>query len=270
MSGNPTLVVTTANRVTPAVEERARAVAAELKAPFVPRSKRSLPELLREEAVEIVLVATEGDLFLHHASGIEYRYHPNLAVVRAANIERGGRDLYLSAAAFSPGESVLDCTLGFGSEAMLAALAVGETGVVTGLESAAALALVTREGMAGLATLRGPLSAAKERVRVVHADYRDYLAHARERSFDVVSFDPFFVSRLHGSEESVSPLVCFGDPSPLDPRAVERARRVARRLVLAKHPYYERLPGDLETVRSGVARSRKGTVVYSLFDPLMD
>jgi len=54
-----------------------------------------------------------------------------------------------------------------------------------------------------------------------------------------------FGERLAGSENSVSPLAHFGDPTPLQTFAVQEARRIARRRVVIKHPKYEPLPPEL-------------------------
>ena len=50
------------------------------------------------------------------------------------------RTIFCKPTGLAPGDRLLDCTLGFASEASLAALSVGESGRVVGLESVPELA----------------------------------------------------------------------------------------------------------------------------------
>jgi tRNA1(Val) A37 N6-methylase TrmN6 len=189
-----------------------------------------------------------------------------MLLVRGLNVLRGVRDLFLDAAQFLAGESVLDCTLGFGCEASLAALAVGNTGRVTGLESSPALAALTRHGMASFALATPQLREAMRRVNVLTADYESYLNAACPKSVDIIAFDPFFDARIEGSEHSLNPLARFGDNRPLSVAAVLRATIVAQRRVILKHPANQELPAQLQRLQRSMIRSRKAQTAYSIFD----
>ena len=259
------LAVTTSVYPPPSLEAQAREYAAELQAPFVPRFGLSLPDVFVNSDAHRLLVAGQDHLRLRdRGSGMEYFFHPNLFQVRAYNLLHGGRDHFLEAVQLNTGGSLLDCTLGFACEASLAALTVGESGHVVGLESVPELALVSRVGAQNFTLHSARLTEALRRVQVVTADAREYLPRQADLSVDVVYFDPFFEHRLSGSEVSVSPLFVFGNPASLDAETVKEARRVARRRVVIKHPRDEPLP---EPVREGVTEvvaSRKSRVVYSV------
>ena len=236
--------------------------------PKILRRNSSLKGVLAETGAGRLLIVGADRLRLHDRdTGIEYFYHPNLFLTRGSMTLRGEPDPFLAAAALAPGDRVLDCTLGFASEASLAALTVGDPGTVVGLESEPALAAVTRIGLQTFPVPARPLEAALRRVQVVCADYRAYLASCPGGAFDVVYFDPFFPERLTGSEASVSPLFLFGNPAPLSAEAVTDARRVARRRVVVKHPRTVSLPPPLAGEVSETVSSRKSRVVYSLFLP---
>ncbi|HEY3331410.1 MAG TPA: class I SAM-dependent methyltransferase [Capsulimonadaceae bacterium] len=257
-------VVTTGMTASPDTVSQAEAVATELGVSFVRRRGIGISRILAESGAEFVVVVQASRLLLH--DGVtEYAYHPNMLLVRGLNVLRGWRDVYVDACEFREGESVLDCTLGFGCEASLASLAVGETGRVVGLESEPALALLSRTGLRDFKLETPVLKAAMGRIDVVCADYSVYLADAADYSFDVVCLDPFFDERISGSEHSVSPLARFGNPRPLDDNAVLRARRVARRRVVVKHPRYTELPESLVAVREAVIVGRKAQTAYSVF-----
>lgn len=262
------LAITTSVHPPPVLEAAAQRYAAELQATYVPRAGLSLPDLCAASNANRLLIVGADRLRLRdRATDTEYFFHPNLFQVRASNILRGAPDHFLIATQLKPGDSLLDCTLGFASEASLAALVVGETGQVTGLESVPELALVTRVGIQSFTLGSKQLTAALRRVRLVTADSRAYLLSCLDHSVDVVYFDPFFEHRLSGSEVSVSPLFVFGNPAPLDAATVEQARRVARRRVVIKHPHDEPLPPSIAEWVTETVASRKSRVVYRVISP---
>jgi len=247
--------------------KRAIEIAGQLDAPYIRRRGRGIASILADTGADYVLIVQADRLALSDGATLYY-YHPNMLLVRGLNVLRGMRDLYVDAAQFKPGESVLDCTLGFACEASLAALAVGPEGHVTGLESEPALATLTRIGLAEFSLATPPLREAMRRVNVITSDYASFIQTAHGKSFDVVSFDPFFDERIDGSEHSVNPLARFGNNRPLDAAAVLRAREVARRRVILKHPRNATLPPELAALFPRVIASRKGPTAYSLFEPV--
>ena len=261
------LAVTTSVRPDPAIEAQARAYAAELQAPFIPRFGLSVADVFAEADAGRLLIAGADHLRLRdRATGTEYFFHPNLFQVRAANVLRGAPDHFLEAAQLATGDSLLDCTLGFASEASLAALIIGDTGLVTGLESVPELALVTRIGVQSFVLHSDRMTAALGRVQVTTADSAAYLPKCADASVDVIYFDPFFEHRLSGSEVSVSPLFVFGNPAPLRAETVAEARRVARRRVVIKHPRDEPPPDPVAGWVTETLNSRKRRVVYSVIE----
>ena len=261
------LAVTTSANPSPFLEAEATAYAEELQAPYVPRFGLTLPDVFATSGAARLLIAGADHLRLRdRATGTEYFFHPNLFQVRASNVLRGAPDHFLEATQLAPGGSLLDCTLGFASEASLAALVAGDTGSVTGLESVPELALVTRVGVRRFVLHSETLTTALRRVQVVTADSADYLPRCADSSVEVVYFDPFFEHRLSGSEVSVSPLFLFGNPAPLSAKTVAEARRVARRRVVIKHPRDEPLPEPIQAWVTRTLSSRKRRVVYSVLE----
>jgi hypothetical protein len=259
-------IVTTGLHSSADTDSRAMELSGQLAAPYVKRGATGIVRILAETGACYALIVQADRLVLSDGD-IVYSYHPNMLLVRGLNVLRDWRDVFLDATEFRAGETVLDCTLGFACEASLAALAVGPTGQIIGLESQPALAAVTRAGLADFALETPPLRDAMRRVQVLTEDYTSFLARASERSFDVITFDPFFDERLEGSQHSVSPLVRFGDNRPLDSGAVLRAREVARRRVVVKHPRFTPLAPELSSIAARTITSRKGQTAYSIFDP---
>lgn len=261
------LAVTTAVKPAPEIEALAQALALELRAPLVPRLRRPLPQIFAASAATRLLIAGGDHLrLMDQATRTEYYFHPNMFVTRGSNVLRGQPDHFLEATDLRRGDRMLDCTLGFASEAALASLTVGESGQVVGLESVPELAAVTRIGVQTFSLPNAELEAALRRVQVIHEDYRFYLEACADDMYDVVYFDPFFEKRLTGSEASVSPLFVFGNPATLDPNAVQEAVRVARRRVVIKHPRHEPLPPEISARVTRTVGSPKSRLVYSILE----
>lgn len=259
------LIVTTTKTLSPALEERARRIAEELHTVYRPRRDDNLATITAGAARVIVLGSDQVHLRDPEA-GREYTFHPNMVSVRAFNRQRGARDLFLEAMALEAGNDVLDCTLGFGAEATLAALEVGKSGQVTGLESVPELAAVTREGLRTFPMPPRQILEAMRRVKVVTADYREFLPRCTDGSYDVVYFDPFFAERLPGSEPSVSPLAYFGNAEPLDAGSMQEAQRVARRRVVVKHPRYAPLPDSIASLIARTVTARRSRLAFSIIE----
>ncbi len=227
------LIVTTSQNPLPDLERKARAWAARLAMPYVPRTA-SLLRLVEEHEVQGVLViTTQRPVYHEPARGLTYFYHPNMLKVRLHNCLRGHLDPLLQAMELQPGARVLDCTLGRGTDAALAAWKVGPTGCVVGLEKSLLLGELTREGLATYEDPRPEITALLRRIIVYCADYSLFLPACADKSFDVVYFDPLFDVPLAESE-AMAPLRALGDPSPLKAEAVREACRVASRRVVIK------------------------------------
>lgn len=262
------LFVTTALSKSPELRQRAEQFAHELSAPVVLRDRQGLGELFAAhlQAERALVVQGGGRLVLVARTGEEFFYHPNMAFLRLRNFERGDKDSLLEAGQFQTGERVLDATLGFASEAILCAYAVGPSGQVDGIEAVPELAVVVREGLQTVETASQTVNEAMRRVRVVHSGHHlPFLLACPTGQYDVVCFDPFFDNILKNSETFES-LRAFGDHAKLLPEALHEARRIARRRVLVKASRYTNTLTEWGATDFYAARA--GKVVYGLFDPL--
>ncbi|MBC8141571.1 MAG: class I SAM-dependent methyltransferase [Armatimonadetes bacterium] len=229
------LFVTTASRETPALLETARALAAELRCPLLPRHGGGVEALFAAHPARAraILVQTER-LLLVDRGGQQFFAHPGMGYLRFRHVVDTGRDTLLDVSGAGAGDAVLDCTLGFASEATLFAHAVGESGLVDGVEAVPEVGVVVRAGLKSVQTKLPALNAAMRRVRVAYlGSHTDYLRDQPDNSYDIVYFDPFFETVLTQSE-SFAPLRSFGSHSPLTAETIRDAVRVARRCVVVK------------------------------------
>lgn len=225
-------IVTTERKVKEASRILAQQTAERLQLPFVPRGTVSIDGLREAHGVDFVLVAKQGQLMLETPEG-EMFFHPNMAHLRVKNLRLGKPDHMVEAMGLRPGMSVLDCTLGFGADAIVASFVAGESGQVTGLEVSPLVCAVVGYGLAHFHRDNLVLQEAMHRIRVVQADDLSYLRAQPDNSVDIIYFDPMFRHPLTTSE-NLNPLRSVADHRPVSLETVAEARRVARRRIVLK------------------------------------
>ena len=229
------LFVTTSHRPDPALWAHAQIFASELDCSRETRHAEGMGVLFarRPEAVRALVVQQER-LLLVDRDGWQFFFHPNLGILRLRNLLRGQHDFLIDAMRLQPGDSVLDCTLGYAGEATLCAHVVGEFGEVHGIEGTQELGIVVREGLPTFETENPVMNAAMRRIQVVHLGHHlEFLGTCPDKRYDIVYFDPFFDVAVD-VQERLGPLKVFGDHSPLTEEALGHARRIARRAVVVK------------------------------------
>lgn len=224
-------VVTTSRHPEAALEAFAKDIAARTGLVYVRRTGHVDPP---------ALVIERGAAYLLSDDRVT-KSHPGMGLVRVRRIRRGEiDDPLLAVGAIQPTDHVLDCTFGFGQDALVLASRASE-GRIVGLESSPALCALALAGMQ-----HWDPAAAKivPRIELLMADYREYLKAAPDRAFDVVFIDPMFRRPKAAAPDFVT-LRAFANDAPLEADTLQEARRVARRLVVVKDawpgPELERL-----------------------------
>ena len=201
------------------------------------------------------LTLTRGGVFL--TNGIErLSFHPSMALIRLINLLRGGSDRYLEATQLKAGDMLIDATLGLGTDALIGAWAVGETGSVLAIEQSPILAAMVQDGLNNFKEIIPnaknkdkqdtwlALAQAAQQIDVRWGEHREYFSSIPSSSVDVVYFDPMF-RHTRIQSDSIQPLHQWSDHSPLDHEAVLEACRIARHRVVLKErknsPEFRRL-----------------------------
>jgi len=230
--GRVRLVVTTSKSPTPERMAEAAGLAVELGIECVDRRGLSVAKLRERERADGAIVVEHDRIAYHHAAG-EFFYHPSMAKVRVRVISQGRPDPLVEAMGLEPGMTVLDCTLGRGADACVAAMVVGETGSVVGLEADPVVAALTSRGLREFDPEGEALTRAMRRIVVVCADCSDYLPTVPDAAFDVVYFDPFFGTVLSGAQ-AMEGLRAVARHGGISGETLVQAARVACRRVVHK------------------------------------
>jgi len=225
-------IITTVRDASPVEEYLGHQLAEELETIYIHRNSQSIENLKKIYNAQNVAVITQKGPVIHTAAG-EYYFHLSMAELRIKNIENGKDDHMVTAMDLKPGMSVLDCTLGMATDAIVASYVVGSSGRVIGLEKTPLIAAITRLGLQNYSIDNCRIKDAMKRIAVERADYNKYLADIPDNSIDVIFFDPMFRRPINDSS-SLKPLRVIADNQPLNRTAVQEALRVARRSVVIK------------------------------------
>lgn len=227
-----TSIITTGRKWSAASEALAKKTAARLNIACIERENKSIEALQQEYLAHEVLVAKDGQLTLITAGG-ELFFHPNMAHLRIKNIRSGAGDRMVEAMDLQPGMSVLDCTLGFGADTIVASFVTGDTGKITGVESRPLIEAVVGYGLANFTGDSERIIKAMRRINTVCADALEFLKKQADNSYDIVYFDPMFRHPFLASK-SLDPLRAVADKRALTLETIAEAKRVAKLKVVMK------------------------------------
>lgn len=227
-------LVTTGRKFHTETVELAKRTAEKLALPYVERKNFGLDELKERYQVQFVLIAKKNALSLATPQG-ELFFHPNMAHLRVKNLRlKQQQDHMVEALGLKAGMSVLDCTLGFASDSIVASYVVGETGKVVGVESQPLIEAVVSYGLQHYQDDSSPyVLEAMRRVQTVCTDALSYLKGQDDDAFDVVYFDPMFRHPFLESK-SLDPLRTVANRAALTPETIIETRRVAKYRVVMK------------------------------------
>ncbi|WP_338442625.1 class I SAM-dependent methyltransferase [Bacillus spizizenii] len=225
-------MITTSYRPSEHTIKTAKQLSKELNMPYCGRNKQTVENLLKSAERDVLVVGKER-FELYTKQGAKFFFHPNTAMFRAKRFIRGEQEPMLRAAGLSEGDTFLDCTLGLGSDAIIASMAVGETGSVIGIEKNHLVSVLVRTGLHSWETGIEELQAAMRRIQVKNGDCFEYIKQLPDNSVDVVYFDPMFHEPVETSD-GIAPLRDLAEDSVLDEGCIKEAVRAARKSVVLK------------------------------------
>ncbi len=255
------MIVTTAERPDAELIAQAKRLAGELQADYVPRRQDTLRYLADKHRADGTLVAARDGLKYVSDDQPPLFFHPSMGFVRVKRMLGGeGPDPMIKASGVAAGDTVMDCTAGLASDAILFSHVVGAAGAVRAIEASTLLYVIVREGLQSVRTGLPEVDDACRRVAMVQGAHEDILRGMPDRSVDVVYFDPMFGDPVQASA-AIRPLRNHALHEPLAAAAVEEAVRVARKSVVMKNAR-----GSTEFARLGFAppRPSKSAVAYGV------
>ncbi len=227
-------IVTTIRKQSIKAEILAAEIANRLQVPYIPREGLGIEAMRCRFDVDTIIIATQNYPIVSTTNG-DYFFHLSMAELRINKLLHGEGDHMVAAMDLQPGQSVLDCTLGMGTDAIVASYIAGKQGRVVGIEASAIIALVTSLGLKHFTTPDIPpeILTALRAIAVQNDDAFPFLKSMPDKSFDIVYFDPMFRQPVANSM-NLKPLREIANQEPLNKELLVEACRVASRRVVIK------------------------------------
>lgn len=254
--------VTTSHRPSPVQVSLANRMADKLCVSFIPRNDLSIEAMISDNGVfGMMVVSAQRISFFTGIS--EFFFHPGLARLRINELINGKTDQMIQAMSLHSGDTLLDCTLGLATDAIVASYVSGTRGQVTGLESSPLIAAIVQQGLQTYQSGEAEITRAMQRIEVVHTHHKQYLAGLPPRSYDIVYFDPMFRSPRKKSP-AMDAMRAIANPDPIDRETIAMALKVCNRRVVLKErrwsKEFDRL--GFKEIRGG----RYAPIVYGIID----
>lgn len=191
------------------------------------RNRRHIRDIDKENGIFIV----ERDLtvkFVNKKS--EFFYHPSISKIRYNNYESSENDYLIKSIDASIQETVLDLTMGLGSEALFMANYVQK---VTGVEASFPLYLVVKEGLSNYKFKQEWMKSAAKKVNIINNNYKNFLKDIKDETYDIVYCDPMFENpqMKSSSLNSIRQLAVYDKISQVD---FDHMLRIAKKRVVIK------------------------------------
>lgn len=242
--------------------ERAKLLAAELGVLYAPRRGISIAKLIAAHRVRQALVLVQGGVRLISPEQSPMVFHPSMGFIRAKRVLKGEPDPMLTAARLVPGDTVLDCTAGLGTDSLLFSIGTGSSGQVTAVESSFPVYALIKDGMRHYRSGNAEVDQAFSNIDVRFGHHLDYLRSLPDRSIDIIYFDPMFRDPLLDSS-AIGPLRGLANSDALNEESIIHAKRIARKTIVLKEKR-----GSGEFARLGFRVEQRGTTktVYGVID----
>ena len=216
--------------------QEAKDAAAYLQAKYKERNQRSILSMQMEWQEDCMVIGknkTELFPFLEEGMSEPFFFHPNSASFRIKRLLKQEEDPFIAATMLTPGMSLLDCTLGMGSDSIVASFAVGATGKVVGVEGNKYTSFIVKSGLKTWMSDLEVMNAAMKRIEVITLNHLVYLKSLGEDSFDCVYFDPMFELSILESD-GLKALRTWAIYEDLSTESIKEALRVAKKRVVLK------------------------------------
>ncbi|MEN2766306.1 class I SAM-dependent methyltransferase [Ornithinibacillus xuwenensis] len=234
------MIITTAGRTSIDLISKAKRLASSFGLSYKDRKGVSVDRLKEIYHDDIAIVGKDRLVISTLANETNLFFHPNLAMIRAKRIFKGEEEPFIKSARLTEGMSVLDCTLGLASDSIIASIAVGESGSVTGIEGNHTLYFLAKEGLSSFSSGHKLFDEAMRKVKVIHQEHFTYLQQAKSDSIDVIYFDPMFESAIENSD-GINAIRKQVLTTEITPAVIAEAKRVAKqRIILKDHWKSER------------------------------
>lgn len=215
---------------------------------FVPaaRKGRTTEQIRTDYGNDFLIYTSRGPQIVRHEG--TYFFSLNMAELRIQHIRKGITDHFIEALGVSEAVRVLDCTCGFGADAIVASFALPQGSIVHAMEISPLMAAVTSWGFTNFVHEHQDVTAALRRISLQCNDYHSYLQDVNSPVYDILYFDPMFTRPVNTSCQ-FQPVRDLLDHGHLTTASIEAAMTKAKKRVVIKGRDFRNLVKDFPGVR---------------------
>lgn len=255
-------IITTSSKAEIHIINKAREFSDKLSIPFIARDNQSLRNITKIYSNKGVFLVEKNNNKLIFGTK-EYFFHPGMAKLRIRELKNGHNDLMVDAMNLTKGDTILDCTLGLASDAIVASYFLGDGCKIVGLEAVDVLATIVSEGLNKYVAKENDINEAMRRIEVLNINHKEFLLQTPNNAFDILYFDPMFKNTIKESS-GIQALKPFVYNQGIDVETISLAKSKARKKIVIKERAYSK-----EFTRLGCNRILGGKyskVAYGIID----
>lgn len=237
-------LVTYPHKVNDIYRAKAESMARQLNWSIVERQGLSADLLCKTYGCKSFMLYTKQGPTLYNQNGEKHFFHLSMAHLRILKLQRNENDYMIKAIKkLYPSEgkiSLLDATCGFGSDSIVASYYFKDNIDIIALEKFQALAYITNYGFRNFIAEDISITQALRAIRLYNMDFMDYLQNCKDKSFDIIYFDPMFEKAVSASSQFI-PLREEIMHTALNTDIWQEALRVARLGIIVKERSFSSL-----------------------------
>ena len=259
------MIITTSQKASPTIKKETIELANLLGLSYVERHKKPISELFLVD--NPIAVVSNKKLTIHFNEDQEHSFHLSMAQLRILRLERNEDDHLVKAIEVLTQESsksisIVDCTLGIGSDSIVMAYAFPNA-CITALEASYPIWLSTWFGLRHYEHTNASVTDALRRIEAIHCDFESYLSDLPDKSMDILYFDPMFEVPIEESPQ-FKPLRGHTFEGAIKRNVIEEAKRVSRLgFIIKERPFSSVFKEFPPTQWMGGKYSRIGYGIYS-------
>ena len=258
------MIITTSQKASPTIKKESLELANSLGLSYVERHKKPISELFLVD--NPIAVVSNKKITIHFNEEQEHSFHLSMAQLRILRLERNEEDHLVRAIETLTHESskhisIVDCTLGIGSDSIVMAYAFPNANI-TGLEASYPIWLSTWFGLRHYEHDNDVVTEVLRRIEAIHCDFESYLSDLPDKSMDILYFDPMFEVPIEESPQ-FKPLRGHTFEGAIKRNVIEEAKRVSRLGFIIKERPFSSVFKDFPPMKwVGGKYSRIGYGVY--------
>lgn len=171
----------------------------------------------------------------------------------------GREDRLMKLSNVESGDSVLECTMGLATDAIVFSHKVGVTGRVICIESEIVPYVLCRDGLKDYVSGIDALDNAMRRISVVNTHHLEYLKSLPDKSYDIVYFDPMF--RKSMKSVALDALRDVANKNPVSFESISEAKRIAKKSVILKENIFS---DEYKRLGFPCVSKKRGGVCYGI------